>query len=194
MPKKAEYRNALRSKALIKDSFVTLMQAKPLEKITVTDVVNKAQINRGTFYAHYTDIDMLITTIEDEIVQTLCSLLYDLRDSEPLAAPLPLFLKISEYLEANKELIFALMHANNTSAFIFRLPDLITEQLISSGNIDNNLRNDPLFKTRCRFYAGGATSLYTAWFQGHVEGSLEDVAYMLKKIIREQNPHVGQYL
>lgn len=27
MPKKAEYRNALRSKALIKDSFVTLMQA-----------------------------------------------------------------------------------------------------------------------------------------------------------------------
>ena len=51
MPKKAEYRNALRSKALIKDSFVTLMQAKPLEKITVTDVVNKAQINRGTFYA-----------------------------------------------------------------------------------------------------------------------------------------------
>ena len=53
----------------------------------------KRRLTVALFYAHYTDIDMLITTIEDEIVQTLCSLLYDLRDSEPLAAPLPLIFK-----------------------------------------------------------------------------------------------------
>ena len=57
---KAEYRSAVRSRKLIKAALADLLQEKPLDKITVTDVVNRAQINRGTFYAHYTDIPDVI--------------------------------------------------------------------------------------------------------------------------------------
>lgn len=184
MPQKAEYKSSIRSKNLIKESFLELLQEKPLNKITVTDVVTKADINRGTFYAHFDDINKLIHTIEDEIVRTLCELLYGLETAEPLQEPLPLFLKISEYLEENQHVIFALMRTNNTNTFVFQLPELITEQLLSSDQIDHHLRNDPLYKTRCRFYAGGAVSLYAAWFQGSFDGTLKDVAYMLERIIK----------
>ena len=44
---KAEYRSAIRSKRLINDALADLLQEKPLDKITVTDVVNRADINRG---------------------------------------------------------------------------------------------------------------------------------------------------
>lgn len=57
---KAEYRSAIRSRKLIKEALADLLQEKPLDKITVTDVVNRAQINRGTFYAHYADIPDVI--------------------------------------------------------------------------------------------------------------------------------------
>ncbi len=33
-----------------------LIQEKDVEKITVTDIITRADINRGTFYAHYQDI------------------------------------------------------------------------------------------------------------------------------------------
>ena len=48
--KKAEYRNSIRSKTLIRNALLSLMQEKEFEKITVTDIVSKADINRGTFY------------------------------------------------------------------------------------------------------------------------------------------------
>lgn len=185
MSGKAEYRSALRSKKLIKESFMELLIEKPFDKITVTDIVNRANINRGTFYAHYSDINRLVHAIEEEIVDVLCNLLLELK--YPMEDPLPLFLKISEYLEKNKELIYALLHSNNTNTFIFQLPDLIARQLISSEGLENDVRLDPLFMERCRFYAGGAASLYAAWFQGALEGSLTDVAYTLEKIVKSQN-------
>ena len=190
MADKAEYRSALRSRKLIKESFIELLLEKPFDKITVTDIVSRADINRGTFYAHYSDINRLVLAIEDEIVDALCNLLLGLKHPNLMKNPLPLFLNISEYLEENKELIYALLHSNNTSTFIFQLPDLIARQLISSESLENDVRLDPLFKERCRFYAGGAASLYAAWFQGALEGSLTDIAYTLEKIILSQNNKV----
>ena len=50
-----EYRNAMRSKILIKNAYIELLKQKPATKITVTDIIHTANISRGTFYAHYKD-------------------------------------------------------------------------------------------------------------------------------------------
>ena len=46
---KAEYRSSIRSKTMIKEALLELMIEKPFDKITITDIVKKADINRGTF-------------------------------------------------------------------------------------------------------------------------------------------------
>lgn len=185
MAKKAEYRNAIRSKKLIKAAFIELLQTKPLDKITVINIVEKAEVNRGTFYAHYTDINMLIQSIEDEVAQSLYNLLSDAENPYLFKDPLSMFLKISQYLEENKELILVLMGSQSTNLFIEQLPELIAVHLASSEDIDEEMRSSVSFKERCYFYAGGAGSLYMAWFRGTVSGSLEDVAYRLADIIRQ---------
>ena len=183
MSQKAEYRNAVRSKKMIRDAFIELLQTKPLEKITVTGIVEKAELNRGTFYAHYADINMLIQSMEDEIVQALYDLLSDAESPYLLKEPLSLFLKISEYLEQNKELILALMSSQPTNLFIVELPELIAKHFAASADISEDIRTRTAFMERCYFYAGGAGSLYMAWFRGTVSGSLRDVAYRLSEII-----------
>lgn len=184
MPQKVEYKNAIRSKKLIRSAFIELLKVKPLDKITVTNIVEKAELNRGTFYAHYADINMLIQSIEDEIADSLYKLLADTENPNPLENPLSMFLKISQYLEQNKELIIVLMGSQSTNLFIVQLPELIAKHLISSDDIGENVRGSVSFKERCYFYAGGAVNLYMAWFRGTVSGSLEDVAYRLADIIR----------
>ena len=55
MPQKAEYRSAIRSKKMIRHAFIELLGSTAADKITVTDLAQKAGLNRGTFYAHYED-------------------------------------------------------------------------------------------------------------------------------------------
>ena len=50
---RAEYRSAIRSRRMIREAYTVLLKEKDLSKITVTDIVNRADINRATFYAHY---------------------------------------------------------------------------------------------------------------------------------------------
>ena len=51
-----------RSRKHLIEALLTLMQSKPLQKITVRDITKKAMVNRSTFYAHYTDKYDLFTT------------------------------------------------------------------------------------------------------------------------------------
>ena len=61
----AEYRNSLRSKRLIRQAFAELMQEKQsIDKITVKEIIERADISKSTFYSHYQDIYALL---EDEL-------------------------------------------------------------------------------------------------------------------------------
>lgn len=58
---------AIRTKNLIKDSFISLVRKKDFREVTVKDITEKAMINRATFYAHFDDKYELL---ECTVVQT----------------------------------------------------------------------------------------------------------------------------
>ena len=45
-----------KTKTAIHNTFLELRSKKPLEKITIKELCEKAQINKSTFYSHYKDI------------------------------------------------------------------------------------------------------------------------------------------
>ena len=69
--KKSTHKNASRSRFLIKQAFGELLHEKELSKITVTDIVERANISRGTFYAHYLDVYDLYTAIQNNVLETM---------------------------------------------------------------------------------------------------------------------------
>lgn len=68
---KKEDRRVRYTKKAIKDSFLELFETKPLEKISVTEICNNADINRGTFYSHYSDPYDLKKALEEEFLETI---------------------------------------------------------------------------------------------------------------------------
>jgi AcrR family transcriptional regulator len=68
---KATYRNSIRSKEMIKQSLVELLNKKPITDITVTDIVTHANINRGTFYNHYNNPIDVVEEIKQELLDLL---------------------------------------------------------------------------------------------------------------------------
>lgn len=60
-----------KTKTSIINSFLTLRAKKPLERITVKELSNAAQINKATFYLHYKDIYDLSEALENELFENV---------------------------------------------------------------------------------------------------------------------------
>lgn len=182
MPK-SEYKSSIRSKKLIRNALIQLLTEKPLEKITVTDIVKRADINRGTFYAHYADINELLKSVGDEIISLLYEALSEVDYADLLQSPLPALFKISSFLEKDIE-YFRLMFARVSAVpFIEKLQTAFIEFMENNTAIDSEIRESDEFKNRVYFFAGGVVNMYRAWFRGEIDGTLIDLAYSLNDII-----------
>ena len=53
----------------IRRSFESLLLEKDYEKITVTELAERAMINKKTFYTYYQSLDDLLTEIQDEVLE-----------------------------------------------------------------------------------------------------------------------------
>ena len=59
----------------IRETLLELMEEKPFSRVTVTEVCRKAEMNRGTFYLHYLDLDdVLDDLIAEMLSDTTCVL------------------------------------------------------------------------------------------------------------------------
>ena len=57
------------TKKAIVEAFLELLNEKPLDKITVKEIVDSCGINRNTFYYHFEDIHALLTFVLDGEVE-----------------------------------------------------------------------------------------------------------------------------
>ncbi|MEK4476228.1 TetR/AcrR family transcriptional regulator [Paenibacillus sp. FSL R7-0048] len=62
---------------LIKESFLFLLETKKLPQITVTEICNRADINRGTFYLYYKDPYELFEVMQNEFNNELAETLQE---------------------------------------------------------------------------------------------------------------------
>lgn len=56
---------------VIQEAFWKLLKEKPLAKITVKEVCDLAEINRGTFYKHYMDCYDLMDKLQEETIRQM---------------------------------------------------------------------------------------------------------------------------
>lgn len=63
------------SKQYIKKALTLLLQDKPFEQISISDITRKAGINRGTFYLHYKDKYDMLKQFKEELLTNLYTIL-----------------------------------------------------------------------------------------------------------------------
>lgn len=80
-----EDRRVRKTRSAIKSSFIELLNEKELEKITIQDIADRADINRGTFYLHYEDKYLLLSDMEDEFISQMTFLnhLHNIMEKNP---------------------------------------------------------------------------------------------------------------
>jgi AcrR family transcriptional regulator len=66
-------RRVRRTRELLRSALLSLIQEKGYERITVRDILDRADVGRSTFYAHYRDKDELLQSGFEDVRSALAA-------------------------------------------------------------------------------------------------------------------------
>lgn len=123
-----EDKRVRRTKKLLRQALAELMREKEFKNITVSDVVRRADINRGTFYVYYRDVYDLREKVENELVDALRGTIEGaLSEVMAHASMRPVIEQAVRYLEENYDLAFVLLRDSGVGSFEDKLMQLMEE-------------------------------------------------------------------
>lgn len=139
------------------DVFCELYSQKPIERISVKDITNKAGYNRSTFYQYFADIYELLDFVENDLLNYIKEELANKKAStNPIQNALNCFEK-SEHLSILK----ALLGDYGSIRFLERLKrELPFDRLVL-----NFPKEDSLTPYLIEFYISTSLSLFRLWLR-----------------------------
>lgn len=143
IPKKKERLNVRKTKRSLKRAFQELLKKKPLEKITISELCEKAEISCSTFYTHYNSIEDFINSIDESIMDQfweIAQTIYFQSGNEQLAIG-----DLLSYIDSNQSLFSLLVSEDSVRAFTADFPHKF------SGTVFEMIDKDfdcPLFDSR----------------------------------------------
>ena len=119
-------RSTRRTRSAIREALAEMLAVKPLGKITVQELIDRANICRTTFYAHYEDLYDLLGEMENDILSEIRTGLEEL-DQAPIRVEeqYPAIEAVVAVYAKHEKLIRLLNGPNGDPAFDARLQDTI---------------------------------------------------------------------
>lgn len=188
MPEKKEYRSAIRSRKMIRQAFLELLQEKPFEKITVTDIVKRADINRSTFYAHYPDVLGLVEELIDETVNSSIDLVADIDMQLFLEEPMPILTQLVGIGKKNMDIYKLLGRSDFALRQVENMKAVLVENAQRAVNIPEHIRQSSTFNIHVCFFVGGVLNVYQQWILGNLDCSPDEITEHLAELIVNNKP------
>lgn len=121
------------TRMLIRKAFTELLNRKPIQSISVKELCELAGINRGTFYAHYTDTYDLLAGLEEEMLEDFKKALGPLLEAEGAdLTPLKVTAGIFRCLKDNADLCTVTLGPYGDKEFATRLLQIGRERCMES--------------------------------------------------------------
>ncbi len=176
------------TRMVLQDSLIELMKKKPITKITIKELCENADINRTTFYAHYTDQYDLLRKIEDETLSWAKEAISSLMSKTDKNETMKILKGICQYFTENSRHLQVLMSEQGDIDFQKQLFTLIYEQCgispSAAANTGFGIDEDYFI-----FVVNGSVGLIQHWFKNGLNKSakeMADIIYSLAFPIKRQ--------
>ena len=174
-------RRTQRTKRAIYTAFAELLSEKELHKITVQELVDRADIGRATFYTHYLDIYDLNEKIEGETMTEIAYIALEL-DEQPAEE---FFKSLLDYMYDNRAVFKMIFSPNNTGQLHADLTQMIEGvfRQVESEKTGSNL-DDKRLAYMSRYRAQGCLAVISMWVEG---GFAEPKEFIVETITELDN-------
>ncbi|BCZ45450.1 TetR/AcrR family transcriptional regulator [Clostridium gelidum] len=159
----------------IRDALITLLAEKDASKITIKELAETANINRKTFYMHYSSIDDIFDKIANEAIEKFllildkCDFFYEQFDAYTF------FTTLNNVLNEDFDFYQKLVHTNSHNFLLIKVKRILKDSIIEK--LHKKLTtNEEVLNLYAEFIASGIISMYVEWLDINSTLSFEDFA------------------
>jgi AcrR family transcriptional regulator len=181
-------RRVRRTRTLLREAFLSLIQEKGYDHITIQDILDRADVGRSTFYAHYRDKDELLLSGFEDIRSALAAEKAAAdkgtgRRSEFLRPLLVVF----QHIEGHRHLWESISRKGGADLIIRILrdnvADLVREHFRSQ--FPEAKRDQAEFDGTTQFVISGCMGLLIWWLDSGVPYSAEKIHSTFRRLVTQ---------
>ncbi len=153
-------RRVLYTKMFLRDSLLELMREMPISKITPTELCRHANINRNTFYTHYSSPEELLASIEEELFEAIRGPIERLTTRQNVSM---LITEICQAIAKNYDLCHVLLSENGDPRFLERLMNLAHDQMLQNWRDSGIQADEATQEALYTFSVNGSVAVIREW-------------------------------
>lgn len=180
---KREYRNSIRTKKLIRAAFAELIgEKKRISNISVSELAEKADIAKSTFYNHYDDVYAIADEMMREITDGL-NLIIDAMESDK-TNDYRLYVKsVFAFIKENEFIYRNLADSPDAVYFIGKIKQVITKRVFSNVNSPYLSKNKNERQVQINFLAHACVDTMVDYFRGDINLTFDEFEKVILGIL-----------
>lgn len=191
-PAPGEDRRITRSKRALRGALIALIEERGLDAITVNDLCERADLNRGTFYNHFHDKENLLTALENEVLAEVALLqarmqsvtLGDMLAFRVAGRPVSVLVDLFEYLRGESDFLRAVLGSGGDVRFGPRLREAVCENLVQNILHEKYRTNPtPFVCYYVAFYASAYLGIIARWVENGCPETPEEMARIAMRLL-----------
>ena len=178
-----EDRRIRRTKKLLKNSLAELICEKNFKDITVKDITERADLNRGTFYLHYCDTYDLLNKVEYELIQNFENAIDEYDPSINNHSAYSVICQIFDYINENFKILKIFFINNVSPSFTESFINIImTKGLEVQKNLHKGMSNKDM-EYILTFISYGFIGIIRKWLSEDMKMTKENFALIIDSIL-----------
>ncbi len=181
-----EDRRYKRTEKLIKDTFLQLLEEKNLTQITISEISHVADLGRGTFYLHYSDINNLYESIEQDLTEKLLNYFRSCFPTTEEMNSKKMIDGILSYIESEKRLFFILVRSDDGKT-MYKIRKLFYAEVFKEDSIIHPKGDKEYDKNESIFVVSGVIGILERWIMDNCSTPIERMSEMIHRMIVKIN-------
>lgn len=164
-------RRVVKTKKAIRNSFLKLLTEKDVDKVTVKEIADGADVDRKTVYNYYAGVEEILEELENELAMDFEKTLVEF-NFESVEDTMSAFYAFSEFLQANMEMYTLLMKIDGRSRLMEKIVAYLKEKVRSV--LEHTSVEAAKIDLAVEYVTSGMFMAYRYWFNSDRKQSLED--------------------
>ena len=175
-----ENQRVLLTKRLLKEALLKLLEEKPLGQINVSELCRVADINRATFYKHYSLPEDVLREMEQEIARELRSLAPAEQTPETAKQYIE---RICAYLYDNRPLMRILLESKTDEDILEIVSETNRRYWSQFGENNRHGLDEDSAKLMVTYFSAGTYYMIRRWLLDGVEKTPREVAELVFRLV-----------
>ncbi|MGF7047311.1 AcrR family transcriptional regulator [Paenibacillus sp. DS2015] len=172
----------IKTRKAIKEAFLTLVQTKGYERITIQDIAEEAMINRNTFYLHYVDKPNLMENLCQESIEKLnVCINLEMKDIDEMNRDIFISILSETFKVIEADMVFfkTMLSQNGYPNFSTYLKEALKSIMLAG--IGNHYNNQKI-KIGLEYMISGLVGVICMWISDSENLVVEEVVEQLSEI------------